>query len=146
MPEGSVELKMPGPSSCSKKCKLEEATSEEAKAAAQGGTDLAEHERKSGETSEDEHDQVAAAIEKAKRQVIRLDCAPGMPRPNELLPLALQKTGLPVVEASSKLFGDFSFDYSHIEAAVWCQALPKLEANIKLLFAKQMIRFGSWEE
>ena len=81
----------------------------------------------------------------SREQCIQLDCAPLQQRPNELLPIALRGTRLPMKDAcSQKTFGCWTFDYSDVEPDVWSQARPLLEANITRLYEQGQIRFGSW--
>jgi hypothetical protein len=77
-------------------------------------------------------------------QTIELDCAPGNPRPGDLLPGVLEGTGIPVREAVSKLFGNWTFDYSDIPADQWEKAKPIIKARIEALYHAGRIRYGSW--
>lgn len=77
-------------------------------------------------------------------QTIELDCAPGMVHPGDLLPGVLADTGLEPREAVSKLFGNWTFDYSDVPADVWAAAKPKLKARIEALYYSGAIRYGSW--
>ena len=77
-------------------------------------------------------------------QEIVLDCPPGRLRPDDLLEMALRDTGLTTVEASTKLFGEWTFDFAHVPAEQWSACRPTLEANITRLFREGYIRYGSW--
>ena len=77
-------------------------------------------------------------------QTIELDCAPGAPRPDSLLPGVLKETGIPVREARTMWFGNWKFDYSDIDPEVWAAANPQIEARVKALYRAGRIRYGSW--
>ena len=54
------------------------------------------------------------AVQKKHLQFIVLDCGPGLPRPGDLLPAALEGTTLQVQSPVSKLFGEWTWDYAHV--------------------------------
>ena len=85
-----------------------------------------------------------ASHEKEKEeQVIELDAPPRGPRPDELLPLALEGTGLHEVQASAKTFGCWLFDYESTPADEWKAAYAKIAENIKILHREGYIRYGA---
>ena len=77
-------------------------------------------------------------------QRVELDVEPFAPRPDTILPLALDGTGLPIVEASSKIFGCWTFDYTHVSRELWVACHAVLEKNIRKLYSDGRIRYGSW--
>ena len=79
-----------------------------------------------------------------KHQIIELDCPPGSPRPNDLLPEVIKDTGLEVRKASSSFFGNWSFDYNDIPEDQWKKTQPILAERITDLYNKGIIRYGSW--
>lgn len=75
---------------------------------------------------------------------IELDCAPGWPRPGDLLPEVIKDTGLTVREPVGKLFGCWTWDYSDIPSDHWEAIQPTLAERIKQLHRDGTIRYGSW--
>jgi hypothetical protein len=82
--------------------------------------------------------------QKKTRQLIVLDCRPGLPRPGDLLPAALEGTSLQVQPPVSKLFGEWTWDYSHVPEQEYKNNVVKLSSNIRKLHRDGEIRFGSW--
>jgi len=80
----------------------------------------------------------------AKDQTVVLDSPPFATRPDALLPIALAGTSLPVIDARSKCFGRWTFDYDHIDATQWNEARPRIGHNITALFTQERIRYGYW--
>lgn len=71
---------------------------------------------------------------------IELDCPPGSPRPDDLLPSVIEGTGLPIVEASSRFFGNWTFVF-HATEEEWQKIKPTLEqAYQSALRARGVIR------
>jgi hypothetical protein len=77
-------------------------------------------------------------------QEIVLDCEPGIVRPGDLLPGILEGTGIEPVEASSKLFGAWTFNFDHVEKSVWETNKQTFEKRIKQIFDQGLIRYASW--
>lgn len=77
-------------------------------------------------------------------QTIDLDCAPGSPRPGDLIGDVIAGTGLPLRDTVSRLFGNWTWDYSDVSPAVWEEAKPLLKERITKLFESGAIRYGSW--
>lgn len=86
---------------------------------------------------------VAAALN-ASPQTIELDCAPGSPRPGDLLPGVLKDTGLEPREPVAKLFGNWLWDYGDVPADKWNAVRPLLKERIEKLYHAGSIRYGSW--
>lgn len=77
-------------------------------------------------------------------QTIELDCAPGGLRPGHLIADVIAGLGLPEREPVSKVFGNWTWDYSDIPTEVWQKVNPELEKRISALYNSGKIRFGSW--
>jgi hypothetical protein len=77
-------------------------------------------------------------------QTIELDCAPGNPRPSDLLPGVIKDTGLTYRDPVSIFFGNWTWDYSDIAAEEWQKIKPTLKERITFLYNKGLIRYGSW--
>lgn len=77
-------------------------------------------------------------------QTIELDCAPMTPRPDEYIEGVIEGTGLPLREKVSTFFGNWTWDYTDIDPAVWEAARPILKERIKALYHNGCIRYGSW--
>jgi hypothetical protein len=77
-------------------------------------------------------------------QTIELDCAPGFPRPGDLLPALLKGTSVEPREPVSKFFGCWQWDYCDIPPAEWQQVQKTVKPRIEALYAQGRIRYGSW--
>ena len=71
-----------------------------------------------------------------------LDAHPMALRPDTLLPLVLDRTHLPIRDASVRSFGEWTFDYQDIDRGVWDASLATLKNNITCLFHENRIRYG----
>lgn len=78
-------------------------------------------------------------------QAIEIDCAPGNPRPDLYIKKIIKDTTLPEREPVSKLFGNWTWDYSDIDSELWSAIKPILQERITELFLQGCIRYGSWE-
>jgi hypothetical protein len=77
-------------------------------------------------------------------QTIELDCAPGAPRPGDLIAGVLKGSGLEVRETVSRLFGNWVWDYSDVPAVTWAELQPLFKERITRLYKMGKIRYGSW--
>jgi hypothetical protein len=77
-------------------------------------------------------------------QTIELDCAPGNPRPGDLIDGVIKDTGLPAREAVGKFFGNWTWDYSDISEETWTIIRPVLKERVTHLYQSGVIRYGSW--
>ena len=75
---------------------------------------------------------------------IELDCAPGEPRPGDLIAGVIKGTGLMEKETESRLFGNWRWDYSEVSDDEWEKIRPVLKERIKRLYDNGIIRYGSW--
>ena len=83
---------------------------------------------------------------KYSRYSIELDCAPGGPRPNELLPSVLEGTGVtldPEITVA-RCFGNWEWMIPESEAEAFLAAKETIASRIKELYNKGRIRYGSW--
>ena len=83
-------------------------------------------------------------VDDSKTQSIELDCCPGSIRPSDLLNEAIKNTSLSHREATTKLFGCWTFNYDDVDPDEWSEALPTIERNIRDLYKRGAIRYGSW--
>lgn len=89
-------------------------------------------------------DMLVTVVQRATSECyIDLDCAPGTPRPDVYLPAVLEGTGLPVREAKSKFFGNWTFYYTDMPME-FVAAKPVLKQRITDLYNRGCIRYGSW--
>jgi len=79
-----------------------------------------------------------------EHQTIELDCAPGFPRPGDLIDGVIADTGLPSRAPVSKLFGEWTWDYTDIEPEEWLRIKPILKDRVEKLYHAGLIRYGSW--
>jgi hypothetical protein len=77
-------------------------------------------------------------------QTITLDCAPGNPRPDDLIGGVIEGLKLPKREAVLKFFGQFVWDYNDISRDRWLQVQPILKERITKLYNQGLIRYGDW--
>ena len=77
-------------------------------------------------------------------QTIDIDCEPGYPRPGDLYPDVIKDTGLPVRETVSRIFGNWTWDYSDIDPEVWKKAKPILKERLTKLYEQGLARYVSW--
>lgn len=77
-------------------------------------------------------------------QSIELDCAPGCPRPGDLIGSVIAGTELPERESVSRFFGCWKWDYSDIPTDKWQAIKPTLKQRIEALYHSGAIRYGSW--
>lgn len=76
-------------------------------------------------------------------QTIELDCAPGNPRPDDLIEGVIAGL-LPQKDPISKLFGNWTWDYSDVSPEKWQEVQPTLKERITALYHGGFIRYGSW--
>ena len=74
---------------------------------------------------------------------LEIDCPPFGPRPDNLLGRVLRGTVLPLREASTRLFGCWTFDYTDL-AQDYDDSRETLQKNIETLYAEGLIRYGRW--
>jgi len=78
-----------------------------------------------------------------QKQIV-LDCAPGPIRPGHLLPSVLKGTGIEPVESTSRVFGEWTFNFNHIDDSTWKKARSIFKERIEQLYHRGLIRFGAW--
>lgn len=78
------------------------------------------------------------------QQTIDLDCAPGSPRPGDLIAGVIEGTGLPAREPVSKFFGNWTWNYNDQSEELWLKARVILKKRITKLYNSGVIRYGSW--
>ena len=78
-------------------------------------------------------------------QQISLDCSPFCgERQDELLRGVLEGTGIAPRDASTKVFGCWTFDFSDVDAREWETQLDAVRRRITTLFETGRIRYGAW--
>lgn len=82
--------------------------------------------------------------ENIMEQTIELDCPPGGTRPGDLIDGVIAGTGLPKRKDVSRLFGEWTWDYSDIPEEMRKRAQPILGERIAKLYNDGIIRYGSW--
>ena len=77
-------------------------------------------------------------------QQIALDCSPFCgERQDELLRAVLDGTGIAPRDASTKVLGCWTFDFSDVDARVWEAQLDAVRRRVVALFAAGRIRYGA---
>lgn len=77
-------------------------------------------------------------------ETIDLDCAPGYPRPGDLIAGVIKGTGLKKSEPVSMLFGNWTWEYD-IPHDKWVKNIqPIIKERITKLYNDGVIRYGSW--
>lgn len=77
-------------------------------------------------------------------QSIELDCAPGNPRPDDLIAGVIEGTGLELRETCMRFFGNWKWMYDDVPPEKWAEIQPTLKARITKLYEQGVIRYGSW--
>ena len=77
-------------------------------------------------------------------QTIDIDCAPGFPRPGDLIGEVIKDTGLPTRDTGRRLFGNWTWDYSDIDPEIWKKANPVIAERLKKLYNTGRCRYCSW--
>lgn len=79
-------------------------------------------------------------------QTIELDCAPGYPRPGDLIDDVVKGTPLEgkTGDTVSRLFGCWKWDLSGVSSDDWEAARPVIRQRIERLYKAGKIRYGSW--
>ena len=77
-------------------------------------------------------------------KTIELDCRPGYPRPGDLIGDVIAGLKLPVREAVSKIFGNWTWEFNDISDERWKEIQPTLKRRIRDLYHAGVIRYGSW--
>lgn len=79
-----------------------------------------------------------------RRKEIIIDCAPGFPRPNHILEIVLNGTGIPVLEKSYSWFGEWGWDYSSIPDKLWDEQISLIEERFNRAYESGWIRYSKW--
>jgi len=83
-------------------------------------------------------------------QTIELDCAPGDPRPGDLIAGVVKGTILEGSAAAdpentvSRLFGNWLWNFPNVSPEEWTKVQTVTQPRIEALFKAGVIRFGSW--
>jgi hypothetical protein len=84
-------------------------------------------------------------------KTIELDCAPGGPRPGDLIEAVVKGTileGLPEAKPDStvgRFFGNWTWEFPEISDEDWLQKVkPIIKPRIESLYHSGVIRYGSW--
>ena len=77
-------------------------------------------------------------------QTIELDCAPGSPRPGDLIGSVIKDTGLEERDTVGRFFGNWTWDYSDVPKDEWKKLQPTLKERVTALYNRGTIRYGSW--
>lgn len=82
----------------------------------------------------------------SKKYTIELDCAPGWPRPGDLLPDVLAGTGitLDAEKPQSMFFGNWVWEIPQDQVLKYEIARPTIISRIQALYGAGRIRYGSW--
>ncbi len=78
------------------------------------------------------------------KYVLELDCAPGLPRPGDLLPGVLKGTKLKLDRPSSMFFGNWAWVIPAEQEALYEKNRNKIAKRIKALYEVGAIRYGAW--
>lgn len=77
-------------------------------------------------------------------KTIELDCAPGSPRPGDLIEGVIKDTGLESKAPSSALFGNWTWSYPEVSDERWAEIQKITKPRIVALYHGGTIRYGSW--
>ena len=74
-----------------------------------------------------------------------IDCKPFGPRPCDFLAHALHGTGLTCKPPETRVFGEWTFDFSEdATSEYWNKMLPVMMANLSYLYESGSIRYAEW--
>jgi len=91
-----------------------------------------------------EFERVRQEMRNPEQQSIELDCAPGYPRPGDLIDGVIEGLGLEKKETCSKVFGNWKWVYPEVPAEKWKEIREVLKERISKLYNSGVIRYGSW--
>jgi hypothetical protein len=83
-------------------------------------------------------------------KTIELDCAPGGPRPGDLIEKVVEGTILendPKAHPEAtvgRFFGNWTWEFSHISDEEWLKIREVVKLRVKALYDRGTIRYGSW--
>jgi hypothetical protein len=83
-------------------------------------------------------------------KTIELDCAPGYPRPGDLIPAVVAGTILEsmttpeFIDKHRPFFGNATYDYSAVTDDEWLEVKPTIQERVEALYSRGSIRYGSW--
>ena len=75
---------------------------------------------------------------------IELDCAPGNPRPGDLLTGVLKDTDITLGETCSRVFGNWVWDVPEDQTEKYETVRDLVKERITKLYHRGLIRYGSW--
>ncbi len=78
------------------------------------------------------------------KKSIELDCAPGYPRPGDLIDGVVEGLNLAIPKTSSKVFGNWMWKFNDISDERWKEIQPKIKERVTNLYNSGAIRYGSW--
>lgn len=77
-------------------------------------------------------------------KTIELDCAPGYPRPGDLIGGVTEGLGLEAKEPCSMFFGNWMWAYPEVTDERWLEIQPTIRMRVEALYRGGVIRYGSW--
>jgi hypothetical protein len=82
----------------------------------------------------------------SEKYSIEIDCAPGTPRPDTVLPLALSNTEMKVedFEKTSTFFGNWTYVPLLEKEELYANSQNTIAENLKQAYAKGKCRYCSW--
>ncbi len=75
---------------------------------------------------------------------IELDCAPGQPRPGDLIKDVLEGTGIELGEPVVKFYGCWEWEIPEDMEKPFLEHREKIKEKIVVLYQTGFIRYGSW--
>lgn len=82
-------------------------------------------------------------VSKSKHS-IEIDCAPGYPRPGDLIDSVIEGTGLPKKKSCLRFFGNWVWEYNEISDEKWAEIQPIIKERLTKLYNSGTIRYASW--
>ena len=79
-------------------------------------------------------------------KIIELDCAPGLPRPSDLIEGVIAGTILKkhLTDPVCQFFGNWTYAFENVSDEDWREAQKKTKPRIEALYLEGRIRYGSW--
>lgn len=83
-------------------------------------------------------------VEEVLTKIIEIGCPPGTPRPDVYLERALEGTGIVPINTLSRLFGDWTWDYTNeITDEVWVKHRETIYDRLVSYYNEGRIRYAS---
>ena len=79
-------------------------------------------------------------------KTIELDCAPGYPRPGDLIEGVVEGTVLAgqLADTTTRFFGNWTWEFPDVSDEEWREAQKVTKPRIEKLYHSGVVRYASW--